>query len=139
MPTTEIRKVSLRVAHSRSCPNANRSALTSAGRRSGCTCQPSWYPFYRDEMGRPVKGQRIDDRELARRAATKIQNELDEARREVKGPDRRTFAEWTEEFFKILEVRNRRDSTRRAYVSTVTIAKGAFGHTQLRDVGQPDL
>jgi integrase len=139
MPATQKRKVSLRVAHSRNCRNANRSAPSSTGRGSGCTCSPSWYPFYRDEQGRPVKGERIDDKELARRAATKIQNELDEERREVKGPDRRTFNEWTPEFFRILEVRQRRESTRLAYVSTVKFANRAFGGTQLRDVGQPDL
>ena len=33
------RKVSLRVAHQGSCPNATRTALDSIGRGTGCACQ----------------------------------------------------------------------------------------------------
>ena len=45
------RKVALRVAYQKSCPNESKSALTSVGRGSGCTCQPSYYTFQRTPTG----------------------------------------------------------------------------------------
>ena len=62
------RTASLRVAHQGTCPNATKTALTSAGRASGCKCAPSFYTFHRNRDGKPEKGSRIKSRQVADRA-----------------------------------------------------------------------
>ena len=56
-----LRKASLR-AHRASCPNVTKTALSSVGRASGCTCTPSYYVFCRDRDSRPVEGSPREDR-----------------------------------------------------------------------------
>jgi hypothetical protein len=70
--------VSLRVAHQRACPNVNRSSLASS--REGCKCKPSYFTFYRDKGGRPVKGSRARDRRVAEQSAHALQADLDAGR-----------------------------------------------------------
>ena len=99
------RKASLRAAHARSCPNVSRTALSSVGRRSGCTCSPSYYVFSRDRDGRPVKGARVKDRKTAERALAAAQREIDEGRVGIAKPKNVTFSEWAEIFEGILDAR----------------------------------
>jgi hypothetical protein len=65
-------KASLRVAHSRSCPNRERTTPAGAPTsktRNGCTCRPAYYTFHRQPVGsdayKPVKGERVHDRKTA--------------------------------------------------------------------------
>src|SRR4051794_19346462 len=96
------RTASLRVAHQRGCPSETRSSLDSL---DGCGCKPSYFTFHRDRTGKPVKGPRLRDRQVADRALRKLLVELDEDRAEV-GPRRRqpkTFGSWANEYLEILE------------------------------------
>ena len=100
------RKASLRVAHARSCPNVTKTALTSVGTGSGsgCTCEPSYYVFYRDREGRPVKestGKGSYAPPSARSAPA--QGEIDEGRAGVAKPKNISFAEWPDAFEGILD------------------------------------
>ena len=87
------RKASLRVAHSRSCPNATKTALSSVGRASGCTCTPSYCVFSRDRDGRPLKGARVKDRKTAERALAAAQREIDEGRVGIAKPLNISFSD----------------------------------------------
>jgi hypothetical protein len=78
MPVT--RSATLRVAHSRSCPNATRSALNSTGKGSGCTCKPAYFTFHRDSGANPVYGPRVRERQTAERALRKLLVTIDEGR-----------------------------------------------------------
>ena len=138
MPTT--RSASLRVAHARSCPNASRSALDSAGDGSGCTCQPSYYTHHRDASGRPVKGPRVRDRQTAERALRKLAVAIDEGRVGVGRPDTTTtFRQWADGFEAILEGNGRRASTVRAYRPTLKYGRDVFGSLPLRAIGNDEL
>src|SRR5947207_3290035 len=92
------RKASLRVAHQGSCANATKNALSSVGRGSGCTCDPSYYTFYRGRDGRAVKGPRVKDRRVGDRLLNKVQVAIDEGHAGIAVPKRLTFREWADEF-----------------------------------------
>ncbi len=137
------RKASLRVAHQRSCPNQTKTALTSVGRRSGCTCTPSYYVFSRDRDGRPVKGPRVKDRQTADRALAAAQREIDEGRVGIAKPKNITFAEWADVFETILDTRiasgELHPRTKSSYASSLNRGRDAFGSMYLREIGNPEL
>jgi integrase-like protein len=133
-------KATLRVAHQRACPNASRTSLDSL---EGCRCRPSYFTFHRDSTGRPVKGARVRDRQVADRALRKLLVELDEGRAGVGGPPRhkaRTFNEWADEYLGNIE-RDKGDkrSTIRGYKGTLSYARPVIGTLALDDIGQPEL
>ncbi len=135
------RTASLRVAHQRGCPNASRTSLDSL---AGCRCKPSpsYYTLYRDRLGKPVKGARVRNRQVADRALRKLLVDLDEGRVGIAQPagDPRTFDEWADEYLVNLE-RDKGDkgSTIRAYRSTLGFARPIIGHLELDEIGQPEL
>lgn len=137
------RKASLRVAHARSCPNVTKTALSSAGRGSGCSCAPSYYVFSRDRDGRPVKGPRVKDRQTADRALAAAQREIDEGRVGIAKPKNITFAEWADAFDDILDARiasgELHPRTKTSYASTLNRGRDAFGSMYLREIGNPEL
>jgi integrase len=137
------RKASLRVAHSRSCPNVTKSALSSVGRGTDCSCSPSYYVFSRDRDGRPVKGARVKDRKTAERALTAAQREIDEGRVGIAQPRNITFSEWADEFEQILDTRiasgELHPRTKGSYASTLNRGREAFGSLYLREIGNPEL
>jgi integrase len=137
MSTT--RSATLRVAHTRSCPNANKTALDSAGVRSGCTCTPSYYTSHRDGTGKAIKGPRVRDRRTADRALRKLLVQIDEGRTDLSRPKSATFAEWADKYLEILEENGRRNSTVRAYEPTVGYANAVFGSVALRQIGNDEL
>ena len=132
----------LRVAHSRVCPNVNKTSLDSLGRAAGCTCrQPSYYTLHRDSTGRAVKGPRVKDRKVADQALRKLQVEIDQGRVGVGGPRRvaKTFDEWAEGYLTNLEVvSGRKGSTIRAYRSTLIYTDG-FKSKPIGDVSTSDM
>ena len=72
------RKASLRVAHQATCPSSSKTTLDTAPKgkiRNGCQCKPgpSYYTFHRGTDGRPVKGARVRDRQVADQALRKLQ------------------------------------------------------------------
>jgi integrase len=133
------RRASLRVAHQAACPNATKTALESAGRGSGCRCQPSYYTFHRDRDGRPSKGPRVRDRQTAERDLRKLQVEIDEGRLGLRRVSEKTFAEWAAEYLEIIGSHGRKDSTVRAYGPTIRYCTEAFGSTPIAEVGNPEL
>lgn len=126
------RKASLRVAHSRACPHANLSAL---GSLQGCRCKPSYHTFYRGPDGRPVKGKRVRDRQTAERALRRLQVRLDEGTLEQE-PRPVAFATWAEEWLHGLDGKQ---TSSRAYASTIAYATGVFGRTAVRDLRAADV
>ena len=137
------RKASLRVAHARSCPNATKTALSSVGKASGCTCTPSYYVFSRDRDGRSVKGARVKDRKTAERALVAAQREIDEGRVGIAKPKNITFSEWADVFEEILDTRiasgELHPRTKSSYASTLNRGRDAFVSTYLREIGNPEL
>lgn len=127
------RTASLRVAHQRGCPNSTRTSLDSL---AGCRCKPSpsYYTLYRDRLGKPVKGARVRNRQVADRALRKLLVDLDEGRVGIAQParDPRTFNEWADEYLVNLE-RDKGDkgSTIRAYRSTLGFARPIIGDLEL--------
>jgi integrase len=137
------RKASLRAAHARACPNVSKTALSSVGRGSGCTCQPSYYVFSRDRDGRPVKGARVKDRKTAERALATAQREIDEGRVGIAKPLSISFSDWADEFERILDARiasgELHPRTKGSYASTLNRGREAFGSLYLREIGNPEL
>ena len=137
------RKASLRVAHQARCANSSKTALSSVGRGSGCTCEPSYYTFARDRDGRPVKGPRVKDRRVADRALNKAQVAIDEGRVGVARPTVVTFAEWADEFERQVSKRVDRGElkprTLVGYRETLEFARDSIGRIPLRDLGAVDL
>lgn len=135
------RTASLRVAHQRGCPNSSRTSLDSL---AGCRCKPSpsYYTLYRDRLGKPVKGARVRNRQVADRALRKLLVDLDEGRVGIAQPagDPRTFNDWADEYLVNLE-RDKGDkgSTIRAYRSTLGFARPIIGDLELDEIGQPEL
>lgn len=132
------RRASLRVAHQASCPRAGKTTIESL---KGCKCKPgpSYYTFHRGRDGRPVKGPRVRDRQIADRALRKLQVGIDDGRvGNVTAADR-TFKEWADEYLGIIETQGRRDSTIRAYRPTINYASAAFGALALREIGNAEL
>ena len=137
MPKT--RSATLRVAHQRDCASVNRTSLDSL---KGCSCTPSYYTLHRDHHGRPVKGTRVRDRQVADRALRKLLVEIDEGRVGVGSLRRKTstFDEWTAVYLENLE-RDKGDklSTIRAYRATFGYARPALGGLDLDEIGLPEL
>jgi integrase len=140
---TKRRMVSLRVAHGKDCPNSTKTALTSVGRGSGCTCQPSYYTFQRTDSGGVLKGPRVKDRQAAERALTAAQRELDEHRAGVAPRPDVTFNEWADEFDRILDQRVRAGTMKRrtavGYRETMAHGREAFGAISLNAIGPAEL
>jgi integrase len=134
-------RASLRVAHSRACPNKTKTALSSTGRGSGCTCQPSYYTFHRGPDGKPVKGERVRDRREAEKALTELQANIDAGRLGLRRPARRpTFDAWTDTYLEILKRDKRnKDSTIRTYRSTINYAEPILGPLELDLIDLPEL
>jgi integrase len=126
------------VAHQASCPNATKTAPDSV---RGCKCKPgpSFYTFHRGRDGRPVKGARVRDRQVAERSLRKLQVGIDEGRVGQAIAADRTFKEWADDYLEILATSGRRDSTVRAYRPTVNYADAAFGSLPLREIGNAEL
>lgn len=131
MPSVR-RKASLRVAHSKGCPNGttkkkggngDQNALKSVGKGSGCGCKPRYYTFYRDHAGKVVKGERVLDRRVANRALTKLQAELDAGT--IREVQKTTFGAWADEW---LRTHQGKETTRLGYKPTLAYAKVAFAH-----------
>jgi integrase len=143
-------KVSVRVAHQAKCANAGKSALSTAPTnksRNGCTCQPSYFRFHREPVGgdryKPIKGERVHDRQAAEREAAKKQRELDEGRLGVTQAKRITLPAWVDAFEQILEASVRKGDlkarSQRDYVDSLRRAVTAIGHVDLRQLGASDL
>jgi integrase len=137
------RKASLRVAHQRDCANASKTALSSVGRGSGCTCSPSYYTFRRLRDGSVDKGPRVKDRRVAERKLTEVQFEIDEGRVGLRRPKHPPFAEWADEWEKITESRvtagDLKRRTLEAYRETLAHARSAIGDVPLREIGPAEL
>ncbi len=132
------RRANLRVAHQSACPNANQTSLDSV---KGCKCKPgpSYYTFHRGRDGKPVKGPRVRDRQVAERALRKLQVEIDEGRVGQERPKTKTFTEWADEYLGILAKRSK-NSTVVAYRATLNAyATEALGSTPLAAIGNPEL
>lgn len=132
------RRANLRVAHQASCPNASQTSIASV---KGCKCKPgpSYYTFHRGRDGRPVKGPRVQDRQVADRALRKLQVALDEGRvGQAKRADK-TFDEWAAEYLEILGRHGRKASTVAAYGPTIRYAQPIFGSLAIREIGNPEL
>jgi integrase len=137
---SKSRSASLRVAHQRDCPNATRTSLESL---EGCRCKPAYYTMHRDRTGKPVKGPRVGNRQVAERALRKLLVELDEGRVGIATQGRRvrrTFSQWADEYLENLE-RDKGDkgSTIRAYHSTLSFTRPIIGSLDLDEIGQPEL
>ncbi len=133
------RTASLRVAHQRVCPNATRTSLDSL---DGCRCKPAYYTLHRDRVGRPVKGARVRDRQVADRALRKLLVELDEGRVGLVTRKRAsmTFNVWTDTYLDNLDRdKGNKGSTLRAYQSTLGYARPVIGELELDEIGQPEL
>ena len=132
------RSASLRVAHQATCPNANQTKLDSL---RGCKCKPgpSYYTFHRGVDGKPVKGARVRDRQVAERALRKLQVEIDEGRAGIVKPRDVSFTDWADEYLKIIERHGRKQSTVRAYLPTLNYARAVFGSMALRQIGPAEL
>jgi integrase len=123
--------------------NASKTALDSVGKGSGCTCEPSYYVFYRDRDGRPVKESRVKDRRTAERALRLRQVELDEPRAGFRREKNISFDEWATVYEGILDARIRSGElhprTKGSYASSLARGQAAFGSLHLREIGNPDL
>jgi len=141
-------KVSIRVAHSRGCPNANKTTLESviaACRRSGC--RPAYYTLHRQPVGsdryKPVKGERVHDKQTAERERDRLQRELDAGRLGHVKPKTITFPQWVSEYEGILDASVRKGDlkprTQREYVDSLRRAAKVIGHLDLRRLGAAEL
>lgn len=134
------RKASLRVAHQRTCRNANATALDSL---EGCSCSPSYYVFQRDRDGRPAKGERVKDRQVANRALAIAQREIDEGRVGIKREQNIGFNDWADRYEKIIEGRIKSGElhprTLTSYKETLKRGRDVFGDLYLREIGAPEL
>ena len=136
------RKASLRVAHQASCPQANKTSISSI---HGCKCGPSFYTFHRDRDGRAVKGSRLRDRRVAERELRALQVKIDEGRLEHADAPRKdvTLPEWAATFEQLLDGRVKAGDlaarSQREYMDSVRRAVDAIGHEPLRQIGPPEL
>lgn len=137
----KTRSSSLRVAHSRACPNYTRTTLDSVGKGSGCTCKtPSYYTLHRDASGRQVKGPRVRDRREATRALTALQADIDADRLGQRRKAAPTFRQWADDYLEILaRDRHNKGSTVRAYGATLSYALPVLGPLSLDVIGQAEL
>ena len=134
------RKVSVRVAHQRGCANASKTALSSVGRKSGCTCSPSFYTFHRDRNEKVVKGKRYPDREFVEKLAVQIQHELNQGRAGYEQVAEIDFPEWANKFEnEVLPIRGVKASTRRTYADTLAVARDEIGYVPVRRIGPEEL
>ena len=125
--------VSLRVAHQRTCAQATR---TSIGSLEGCTCKPSYYTFYRDRNGKPVKGSRTRTRRVAERDVAQKQVDLD-AGRILRAERNITCAAWVDDHW--LPQHRAKPSTLELYRHSAGVAKRAFGSLTLREIEASDI
>jgi integrase len=134
------RAASLQVAHQKGCANQSKTALTSAGKRSGCTCKPSYYVLSRDHSGAKVKSERVRDRKVADSMLNRKQVELDEGRVGVVKQRNIAFPDWIDEYEAILERRVAvKGETRRAYAVTLRKARAVIGYVDVRAIGQREI
>jgi integrase len=137
------RTASVRVAHQGSCPNATKTALSSAGRGSGCKCEPSFYTFQRNREGKVEKGPRVKSLKDARAAMTAKQHEMNQGRLGIARPKEITFNEWADNYEAIIEAKIRggrlKPKTLRAYRETLALARLEFGTKWLREIGPSEL
>jgi integrase len=143
------RKASLRVAHGAKCANATKTALETAGKGSGCMCQPSYYVSYQDASGRTHKTPRVKDRREAEKVLTERQGNLDRGVSGIAVQKNMTFPEWVDVFLsEVLPGRGGKGSTERAYRDILTgspegeseaNAVSAIGHMRVRDIGPSEL
>jgi len=139
--------VSVRVAHSKKCANANKTKLDSVGRGSGCTCQPSYYTLHREPIGddryKPIKGKRVRDKKTVLEAAARLQRELDEPRVGIVKAKQITFPAWVDEYERILEAGvskgDIKPRTQREYVDSLRQSQKAIGHLDLRQITASEL
>jgi len=138
--------VSVRVAHSRGCPNHSKTTLTSVGRGSGCACQPSYYTFYREPVAggyKPINGKRVKDKNIALQSATRIQNELDRGKLGLVKAKSITFPIWIDEYEKMLAAAvvkgDIKPRTQREYIDSLRYAEDAIGNLDLRQIGASEL
>jgi integrase len=136
MPKT--RSASLRVAHTRSCPNATKTSLASL---RGCKCKPgpSYYTSHRDAGGNVVKSERVRDRQVADRALRKLQVNIDEERVDLRRRETITFGAWADERVAYIEEFNRKPATVRAYKGTLSYARPILGSLNVADIGEGEL
>ena len=137
------RKASLRVAHSRSCPNATKTALSSIGKGKRLGCPPSYYVSSRDREGRPEKGARVKDRKTAERALAAAQREIDEGRVGIAKPGTSPSPSGPTSSSRSSTRGSRRASftpARRAPTrARSTVAGTTFGSLHLCEIGNPEL
>src|SRR5262249_20967387 len=139
--------VSVRVAHQRKCANYGKTALDSTQKRSGCTCQPSYYTFHREPVGtdryKPIKGKRVRDKKVALEAAIRLQREIDSGRVGIVKPKTITLPAWSAEYEKILGAAVRKGDlkprTEREYLDSLRRSQEAIGHVDLRRIGAAEL
>src|SRR3954471_3822171 len=97
------RAASLRTAHQKHCPHANKTSLDSlqkvkgctcsqpdwpedkpkpktVAKCSGCKCEPSYYVMWRDTSGGTRKGPRVKSLREAKKALRVKQVEIDQGR-----------------------------------------------------------
>jgi len=141
-------KVSIRVAHSRCCPNRNRTTLESvnaACRRSGC--RPAYFTLHRQRVGndryKPVKGERVHDKQTVERERDRLQRELDAGRLGHVKPKAITFPHWVDRFSEVLasavDKGDIKPRTERDYAESLLLAKDAIGYIDVRQIGAAEL
>jgi hypothetical protein len=113
-------KASLRVAHSRSCPNYGKTTLASAPTsrsRNGCTCRPACYTLHRQQVGNdrhtPVKGERVHDRRTTEAELERLQRARDQGRLDQVKPKSISLPEWISEYDQSASGAGGRAATRR--------------------------
>jgi integrase len=137
------RKVSLRVAHQKGCPNATKTTLESALKKAGCLCQPSYYTLQRRPDGTIEKGPRVKDRRTAETMLHAAQVSLDEGRGGIARPKTITLHVWIDEFLELTGQRvDRGDLKRRTlvgYVESCGHARKTIPDIPLREIGTAEL
>jgi integrase len=148
------RTVSIRVAHEKACPQHGTSlkgvgdlkddgTLKAVRSRGGCTCNPSFFTFRRDEQGKVHKGPRVKDPLLAQKERDRLQTELSEGRLGIEKPEDPHFDAWADRYEQTLDGKIRRGErqpgTLVAYRETLHVARMAFGGKRLSKIGPPEL
>src|SRR4051794_29709657 len=134
------RTASLRVAHQRTCAQANKTSLESL---RGCTCDKgkrAYYVAWRDRSGATRKSPRVRDQREAEKLLRAKQVEIDQGRAGT-APERNIeFPTWVDEYQEIIASRpGIKGETCRSYAKTLAVAREAIGYVNVRDLGNPEL
>jgi integrase len=126
---------SLQARHTRACA-LGKPWTPYAHATEGCTCPggPTYYVAVRE--GRKLHRERVGkNRQLARRALSKIQVQVDEG--EFRAQRNVTFAVWADEW--LLGLERPKPRTVSGYAQTMTYARQVFGERSVRRLDPLDI